>query len=98
MIAIAAIAPPIAIAPVSPMKSSAGNALNQRKPMHAADECRADVGDVEPVLDPPVRRRAERTKIVTAIAVSVASAMIPVPAASPSTPSVEVHTVRERRR
>ena len=32
MIAIAAIAPPMAIAPVSPMKTSAGKALNQRKP------------------------------------------------------------------
>ena len=34
-IAIAPIAPPSAIAPVSPMKTSAGKALNQRKPIAA---------------------------------------------------------------
>ena len=34
-IAIAASAPPSAIEPVSPMKTSAGNALNQRKPIAA---------------------------------------------------------------
>ena len=35
MIAIAAIAPPNANAPVSPMNTSAGKALNQRKPIAA---------------------------------------------------------------
>ena len=35
MIAIAAVRPPSAIAPVSPMNTSAGNALNQRKPIAA---------------------------------------------------------------
>jgi hypothetical protein len=35
MIAIAAIAPPSAIAPVSPMNTSAGKALNQRNPTAA---------------------------------------------------------------
>ena len=34
-IAIAAIVPPSAIAPVSPMNTSAGHALNQRKPIAA---------------------------------------------------------------
>ncbi len=62
-IAIVAIAPPSAIAPVSPMKTSAGKALNQRKPMRGADHGGADDREVEAVLDalPVARARGCRS-------------------------------------
>src|SRR3989441_2418291 len=88
-IAIAARAPPIAIAPVSPMITSAGKALYQRKPIAA------------PISAAPTMARSrrlskrppgfpERMYVTTEIAVKVSRAMIPVPAARPSRPSVRL--------
>ena len=88
-IAIAASAPPIANEPVSPMITSAGNALYQRNPI------------VAPISAAPTMARSsrlskrppglpERMYVTTEIAVNVISAMIPVPAASPSSPSVRL--------
>ncbi len=82
-------APPIAIEPVSPMNTSAGKALNQRKPIAppisaapqiAMSSLLTSRSSAEPGL--------ERMKAITLIAVKVKRAMIPVPAASPSRPSV----------
>src|SRR5581483_2024497 len=86
-IAKAASAPPMAIAPVSPMNTSAGQALYQRKPM------------IAPISAAPRMARSryfwsrwpgapDRIHAMTAMAVKVKTAMIPVPAARPSTPSV----------
>ena len=88
MIAIAAIPPPIAIAPVSPKNTSAGKALNQRKPTQAPISAAPMKAASRRFSIRPWVAVAERMKIVTAMAVKVARAMIPVPAASPSTPSV----------
>ena len=86
MIARLASAPPKAIEPVSPMNTSAGNALYQRKPIAAPTSAAPMIARSRSVrfrcpMEP------ERTNETTFIAMNVKSAMIPVPASSPSTPS-----------
>src|SRR6266550_3490813 len=90
MIANPAIAPPSAIDPVSPIKTSAGKALYHRNPM------------APPISAAPMIARSsfdklrssvrvdERMKAMIAIVVNVNSEMIAVPAASPSTPSLRL--------
>src|SRR3954453_2867423 len=87
--AIAARAPPIAIAPVSPMITSAGNALYQRKPMVAPISAAPTIARSS-LLSKRPPGLPERMYVTTEIAVSVSIAMIPVPAASPSRPSVRL--------
>ena len=88
MIAKPASAPPIAIEPVSPMKTSAGKALYQRKPTSSPDQRGADDRQVEVGVTSRWPGAPERMYAITVIAVKVKTAMIPVPAASPSIPSV----------
>ena len=91
MIAKAPSAPPRANEPVSPMITSAGNALYQRNPI------------VAPISAPPRIARSRcgmlatpkagcwlRMKVKTLITVKVKTAMIPAPAASPSMPSARL--------
>ena len=89
MIANAPSAPPSAIEPVSPMNTSAGNALYQRKPI------------APPISAAPMIARSsfvskrwfggpDRIQAITFIAVNVKIAMIVVPAARPSRPSVRL--------
>ena len=57
-----AIAPPSAIEPVSPMNTSAGNALNQRKPIDAADQRGAEDREVEVLVATVDRRRPSESR------------------------------------
>ena len=89
MIAMLASAPPNAIEPVSPMNTSAGNALYQRKPIAAPTSAAPMIARSRSVrLRWPTE--PERTNETTFIVVNVKTAMIPVPAASPSTPSARL--------
>ena len=88
-IANAASAPPSAIEPVSPMNTSAGQALYQRNPIAAPISAAAAIP-----RSSFVSKRwpggPERIHEITIIEAKVKSAMITVPAASPSTPSVRL--------
>ena len=82
-------APPSAIEPVSPMNTSAGQALYQRNPIAPPISAAAMIPRSSFVSKrcPGV---PERIHEITIIAANVKSAMITVPAASPSTPSVRL--------
>ena len=84
----APIAPPIAIEPVSPMKTSAGKALYQRKPIAPPVSAAPRIARSRAEASRSSVARAERIHVTTFIAVNVISAIIPTPTASPSIPSV----------
>ena len=90
MIAKPAIAPPSAIEPVSPMNTSAGKALYQRKPIAPPISAAPTIARSSFVGAPVTGARAERMYVRTAIVVNVKSEMIAVPAASPSRPSLRL--------
>src|ERR671924_186727 len=87
MIAKPARAPPIAMAPVSPMKTSAGKALYQRKPIAPPTSAAPRIARSS-FVSTRWPGGPERMYLMTFIAVNVKRAMIPVPAARPSMPSV----------
>ncbi len=70
------------------MNTSAGKALYQRKPTIGPDQRRADDREVEVGRTEREPGGPERMYAITVIAVKVKTAMIPVPAARPSMPSV----------
>ena len=98
MIAKPASAPPMAIEPVSPMKTSAGKALYQRNPIAAPTRAPPRIAwssasmSRSAALGCPVRM-----KVTTFMAVNVISAIMPVPAARPSMPSVRFTPFAHRR-
>ena len=89
-IASVAIAPPSAIEPVSPMNISAGNALNQRKPITPPISAAETIAMSRYSSLRPATVSADRSQSISAIASSVMSEIAHVPAASPSTPSVRL--------
>ena len=82
-------APPKAIEPVSPMKSSAGKALYQRNPIAAPISAAARIARSSRKSE-RAPTSPERMYPITLIERKVNRAMIPVPAASPSRPSVRL--------
>ena len=85
-----AIAPPSAIEPVSPMKTSAGTALYQRNPTAAPISAAPTIARSSLDRFRSSGLRLDRMKSRTAIVVNVNSEMIAVPAARPSSPSVRL--------
>src|SRR5438046_10723289 len=82
-------APPSAIEPVSPMNTSAGQALYQRNPIAPPISAAATIARSSGVSN---RRpgRPERIHDITIIQAQRKSGTIPVPAASPSTPTARL--------
>ena len=82
-------APPSAIEPVSPMNTSAGHALYQRNPIVPPINAAATIARSS-FVSKRCPGGPERIHEITIIEAKVKSAMITVPAASPSTPSVRL--------
>ena len=94
MIANAPSAPPSAIEPVSPMKTSAGKALYQRKPIAPPISAAPRIARSSYVSSRGGPAAPERIHAITVIAVNVKRAMIPVPGGEAVEPVGEVHAVR----